>query len=88
MAHASAIVRLADGKLVDREQAAARRRRGIGGAPDVSAGSTPWGSSPRSRSANLFASRLKTFIVGGIIFFGALLVVVGHLAARQRQRRR
>jgi ABC-type lipoprotein release transport system permease subunit len=27
---------------------------------------------------NLFASRLKTFIVGGIIFFGALLVVVGN----------
>jgi ABC-type lipoprotein release transport system permease subunit len=26
---------------------------------------------------NLFASRLKTLIVGGIIFFGALLVVVG-----------
>ncbi|HEX2660905.1 MAG TPA: FtsX-like permease family protein, partial [Polyangia bacterium] len=26
---------------------------------------------------NLFASRLKTFIVGGIILFGALLVVVG-----------
>jgi ABC-type lipoprotein release transport system permease subunit len=26
---------------------------------------------------NLFASRLKTIIVGGIIFFGALLVVVG-----------
>ena len=26
---------------------------------------------------NLFASRLKTMIVGGIIFFGALLVVVG-----------
>jgi ABC-type lipoprotein release transport system permease subunit len=26
---------------------------------------------------NLFASRLKTFIVGGIIFFGATLVVVG-----------
>src|SRR5882672_493907 len=27
---------------------------------------------------NLFASRLKTVIVGGIIFFGALLVVVGN----------
>ena len=27
---------------------------------------------------NLFASRLKTFIVGGIIFFGALLVVAGN----------
>ena len=27
---------------------------------------------------NLFASRLKTLIVGGIIFFGALLVVVGN----------
>ncbi|HEX3694868.1 MAG TPA: FtsX-like permease family protein [Polyangia bacterium] len=27
---------------------------------------------------NLFASRLKTFIVGGIIFFGALIVVVGN----------
>lgn len=27
---------------------------------------------------NLFASRLKTIIVGGIIFFGALLVVVGN----------
>jgi len=27
---------------------------------------------------NLFASRLKTFIVGGIIFFGGLLVVVGN----------
>ena len=27
---------------------------------------------------NLFASKLKTFIVGGIIFFGALLVVVGN----------
>ncbi len=26
---------------------------------------------------NLFASRLKTLIVGGIVFFGALLVVVG-----------
>ena len=26
---------------------------------------------------NLFASRLKTLIVGGIILFGALLVVVG-----------
>src|SRR5512146_2045288 len=26
---------------------------------------------------NLFASRAKTFIVGGIILFGALLVVVG-----------
>ncbi len=26
---------------------------------------------------NLFASRLKTLIVGGIIFFGALLVVLG-----------
>ncbi len=26
---------------------------------------------------NLFASRLKTFIVGGIVFFGALLVTVG-----------
>jgi ABC-type lipoprotein release transport system permease subunit len=29
---------------------------------------------------NLFASRLKTFIVGGIIFFGGLLVVVGNSA--------
>ncbi|HVT06414.1 MAG TPA: FtsX-like permease family protein [Polyangia bacterium] len=27
---------------------------------------------------NLFASRLKTFIVGGIIFFGGLLVVAGN----------
>src|SRR6185295_11597478 len=27
---------------------------------------------------NLFASRLKTVIVGGIIFFGALLVVAGN----------
>jgi ABC-type lipoprotein release transport system permease subunit len=27
---------------------------------------------------NLFASKLKTIIVGGIIFFGALLVVVGN----------
>jgi ABC-type lipoprotein release transport system permease subunit len=27
---------------------------------------------------NLFASRLKTVIVGGIIFFGALIVVVGN----------
>ena len=27
---------------------------------------------------NLFASRLKTIIVGGIIFFGGLLVVVGN----------
>ena len=27
---------------------------------------------------NLFASRLKTIIVGGIIFFGALLVVAGN----------
>src|SRR5579863_7064442 len=26
---------------------------------------------------NLFASRLKTFIVGGIVFFGALIVTVG-----------
>ncbi len=26
---------------------------------------------------NLFANRLKTVIVGGIVFFGALLVVVG-----------
>ena len=26
---------------------------------------------------NLFASRLKTLIVGGIILFGSLLVVVG-----------
>jgi len=26
---------------------------------------------------NLFASRLKTIIVGGIIFFGAFLVVMG-----------
>ena len=26
---------------------------------------------------NLFASRLKTIIVGGIIFFGAFLVVLG-----------
>jgi ABC-type lipoprotein release transport system permease subunit len=29
---------------------------------------------------NLFASRLKTVIVGGIIFFGGLLVVVGNSA--------
>ncbi len=29
---------------------------------------------------NLFASRLKTIIVGGIIFFGGLLVVVGNSA--------
>src|SRR5687767_372239 len=27
---------------------------------------------------NLFAARLKTAIVGSIVFFGALIVVVGH----------
>ena len=47
---------------------------------------------------NLFASRLKTIIVGGIIFFGGLLVVAGNSLLdsvdrvdepqRHRQRRR
>src|SRR6185436_11732863 len=27
---------------------------------------------------NLFAARLKTAIVGSIVFFGALIIVVGH----------
>ena len=35
---------------------------------------------------NLFASRLKTIIVGGIIFFGAPAGRRGQLAARQRRR--
>ena len=90
MAHASSVVRLADGKLVDRVSPSAlactppaRRRHGPA---RLTAWLDTFGVIAQIAFRNLFASRLKTFIVGGIIFFGALLVVAGQLVARQRRR--
>ncbi len=77
MAHANAIVRLADGKFVDRvspAQLAAGHARSAG----VRAWFATLGVVAQMAFRNLFASRLKTIIVGGIIFFGGLLVVAGN----------
>ena len=90
MAHANAIVRLADGKLVERVPPSALGRPAP--QPRGSAGMRAWfatfGVVAQIAFRNLFASRLKTIIVGGIIFFGALAGRRRQLAARQRRRRR
>ena len=76
MAHATTIVRLADGKVVERDQPgrAASVRRSRWERTDVLATLKVL---LQIAFRNLFASRLKTFIVGGIVFFGALIVTVG-----------
>ena len=81
MAHANAVVRLADGKFVDRIAPSAlpgagrpRARQGDAGMRGMLAA---LGVVAQMAFRNLFASRLKTIIVGGIIFFGGLLVVAG-----------
>ena len=76
MAHANAIVRLADGKLVDRVTPAQMAR--VARSAGVRAWLATLGVVAQMAFRNLFASRLKTIIVGGIIFFGGLLVVAGN----------
>ena len=81
MAHASAVVRLADGKLVDRvapAEAVGRPAAQPGRGACMRAWLATLGVIAQIAFRNLFASRLKTIIVGGIIFFGALLVVAGN----------
>ena len=78
MAHANAIVRLADGKLLG----AGRAGAAAPAQPREGARMRAWLDTLRRRRADRLPQPVRQpaqdVIVGGIIFFGALLVVVGN----------